>query len=73
MRDAGTCTGLTAEAVVERVQDEMRLRAAALGHARRANAPNHPDDRRRLLRHLTGDGGRAIFRATQSADANTGG
>ena len=52
MRDA-VRTGLTAEAAVERVQDEMRLRVQRLGDPFFANAPHDFDDlARRLLRHL---------------------
>jgi phosphotransferase system enzyme I (PtsP) len=56
MRDA-VRTGLTAEAAVERVQDEMRLRVQRLGDALlRERAHDLDDLARRLLRHLTGDG-----------------
>jgi len=56
MRDAIN-TGLTAEAAVERVQDDMRLRVARLGDPiLRERAHDLDDLARRLLRHLTGDG-----------------
>jgi len=56
MRDA-VRTGLTAEAAVERVQDEMRLRVQRLGDPiLRERAHDLDDLARRLLRHLTGDG-----------------
>ncbi len=56
MRDA-VRTGLTAEAAVERVQDEMRLRVQRLGDPiLRERAHDFDDLARRLLRHLTGDG-----------------
>jgi phosphotransferase system, enzyme I, PtsP len=56
MRDA-VRTGLTAEAGVERVQDEMRLRVQRLGDPLlRERAHDLDDLARRLLRHLTGDG-----------------
>src|SRR5437868_3047273 len=56
MRDA-VRTGLTAEAGVERVQDEMRLRVHRLGDPMlRERAHDLDDLARRLLRHLTGDG-----------------
>ena len=56
MRDA-VRTGLTAEAAVERVQDEMRLRVSRLGDALlRERAHDLEDLARRLLRHLSGDG-----------------
>ena len=59
MRDA-VRTGLTAEAAVERVQDETRLRVQRLGDPiLRERAHDLDDLARRLLRHLTGDGGRA--------------
>jgi phosphotransferase system enzyme I (PtsP) len=55
MRDA-VRTGLTAEAGVERVQDEMRLRVQRLGDPiLRERAHDLDDLARRLLRHLTGD------------------
>jgi phosphotransferase system enzyme I (PtsP) len=57
MRDAVN-TGLTAEAAVERVQDETRLRVQRLGDPiLRERAHDFDDLARRLLRHLTGDGG----------------
>jgi len=57
MRDA-VRTGLTAEAAVERVQDETRLRVARMGDPiLRERAHDFDDLARRLLRHLTGDGG----------------
>ncbi len=57
MRDA-VRTGLTAEAAVERVQDETRLRVQRLGDPiLRERAHDLDDLARRLLRHLTGDGG----------------
>jgi phosphotransferase system enzyme I (PtsP) len=56
MRDA-VRTGLTAEAAVERVQDETRLRVQRLGDPLlRERAHDLDDLARRLLRHLTGDG-----------------
>src|SRR3984957_4438627 len=56
MRDA-VRTGLTAEASVERVQDETRLRVQRLGDSiLRERAHDFDDLARRLLRHLTGDG-----------------
>jgi phosphotransferase system enzyme I (PtsP) len=56
MRDA-VRTGLTAEAGVERVQDEMRLRVQRLGDpVLRERAHDLDDLARRLLRHLSGDG-----------------
>jgi phosphotransferase system enzyme I (PtsP) len=55
MRDAIN-TGLTAEAAVERVQDDMRLRVARLGDPiLRERAHDLDDLARRLLRHLTGE------------------
>ncbi|HWY66048.1 MAG TPA: phosphoenolpyruvate--protein phosphotransferase, partial [Rhizomicrobium sp.] len=55
MRDA-VRTGLTAEAAVERVQDETRLRVQRLGDPiLRERAHDFDDLARRLLRHLTGD------------------
>ena len=57
MRDA-VRTGLTAEASVERVQDETRLRVQRLGDPiLRERAHDFDDLARRLLRHLTGDSG----------------
>ena len=54
MRDA-VRTGLTAEAAVERVQDEMRLRVSRLDDPiLRERAHDLDDLARRLLRHLTG-------------------
>jgi phosphotransferase system enzyme I (PtsP) len=54
MRDA-VRTGLTAEAAVERVQDETRLRVQRLGDPiLRERAHDFDDLARRLLRHLTG-------------------
>src|SRR3569833_1372544 len=56
MRDA-VRTGLTAEAAVERVQDETRLRVQRLGDPiLRERAHDLDDLARRLRRHLTGDG-----------------
>jgi phosphotransferase system enzyme I (PtsP) len=56
MRDA-VRTGLTAEAAVERVQDETRLRVQRLGDPiLRERAHDLDDLARRLLRHLSGDG-----------------
>jgi len=56
MRDA-VRTGLTAEAAVERVQDETRLRVQRLNDPiLRERAHDLDDLARRLLRHLTGDG-----------------
>jgi phosphotransferase system enzyme I (PtsP) len=55
MRDA-VRTGLTAEAGVERVQDETRLRVQRLGDPiLRERAHDFDDLARRLLRHLTGE------------------
>ena len=57
MRDA-VRTGLTAEASVERVQDEMRVRVQRLDDPVLRERLHDLDDlARRLLRHLTGDGG----------------
>ena len=57
MRDA-VRTGLTAEAAVERVQDETRLRVQRLGDPiLRERAHDFDDLARRLLRHLTGEEG----------------
>ncbi|MEJ1969819.1 MAG: phosphoenolpyruvate--protein phosphotransferase [Rhizomicrobium sp.] len=57
MRDA-IRTGLTAEAAVERVQDEMRVRVQRLDDPVLRERLHDLDDlARRLLRHLTGDGG----------------
>jgi phosphotransferase system enzyme I (PtsP) len=54
MRDA-VRTGLTAEAAVERIQDETRLRVQRLGDPiLRERAHDFDDLARRLLRHLTG-------------------
>jgi phosphotransferase system enzyme I (PtsP) len=48
--------GLTAEAAVERVQDDMRLRVSRLGDPiLRERAHDLDDLARRLLRHLTGE------------------
>ncbi|MBV9992428.1 MAG: phosphoenolpyruvate--protein phosphotransferase [Alphaproteobacteria bacterium] len=56
MRDA-VRTGLTAEAGVERVQDEMRVRVQRFGDpVLRERAHDLDDLARRLLRHLSGDG-----------------
>jgi phosphotransferase system enzyme I (PtsP) len=56
MRDA-VRTGLTAEAGVERVQDEMRVRVLRIGDAILRERLHDLDDlARRLLRHLSGDG-----------------
>jgi phosphotransferase system enzyme I (PtsP) len=55
MRDV-VRTGLTAEAAVERVQDETRLRVQRLGDPiLRERAHDFDDLARRLLRHLTGE------------------
>ena len=55
MRDS-VRTGLTAEAAVERVQDETRLRVQRLGDPiLRERAHDLDDLARRLLRHLTGE------------------
>ncbi|MFO1246790.1 MAG: phosphoenolpyruvate--protein phosphotransferase [Alphaproteobacteria bacterium] len=55
MRDA-VRTGLTAEAAVERIQDETRLRVQRLGDPiLRERAHDFEDLARRLLRHLTGE------------------
>jgi phosphotransferase system enzyme I (PtsP) len=60
-------TGLTAEAAVERVQDETRLRVSRMGDPiLRERAHDLDDLARRLLRHLTGDGA-----AAQSLPLNT--
>ncbi len=57
MRDA-VRTGLTAEAAVERVQDETRLRVQRLNDPiMRERAHDLDDLARRLLRHLTGESG----------------
>jgi phosphotransferase system enzyme I (PtsP) len=57
MRDA-VRTGLTAEAAVERVQDEMRVRVSRLDDPVLRERLHDLDDlARRLLRHLTGDDG----------------
>ena len=55
MRDA-VRTGLTAEASVERVQDETRLRVQRMGDPILRERAHDFDDLARLLRHLTGDG-----------------
>ncbi|HTT97599.1 MAG TPA: phosphoenolpyruvate--protein phosphotransferase [Rhizomicrobium sp.] len=56
MRDA-VRTGLTAEAGVERVQDDMRLRVQRFNDSvLRERAHDLDDLARRLLRHLSGDG-----------------
>src|SRR5471030_189542 len=50
-------TGLTAEAAVERVQDEIRLRVQRLGDPiLRERAHDFDDLARLLLRHITGNG-----------------
>src|SRR6202012_2390889 len=60
MRDA-VRTGLTAEAAVERVQDEPRLRVQRLGDPiLRERAHDFDDLARRLLRHLSGDGSKQV-------------
>src|SRR3569832_530881 len=57
MRDA-IRTGLTVEAVVERVQDEMRVRVQRLDDPVLRERLHDLDDlARRLLRHLTGESG----------------
>jgi len=57
MRDA-VRTGLTAEAAVERIQDETRLRVQRMGDPiLRERAHDFEDLARRLLRHLTGEEG----------------
>jgi phosphotransferase system enzyme I (PtsP) len=57
MRDA-IRAGLTAEAAVERVQDEMRVRVHRMDDPVLRERLHDLDDlARRLLRHLTGDGG----------------
>jgi phosphotransferase system enzyme I (PtsP) len=57
MRDA-IRTGLTAEAAVERVQDEMRVRVHRLEDPMLRERLHDLDDlARRLLRHLTGESG----------------
>jgi len=59
MRDA-IRTGLTAEASVERVQDEMRLRVSKMNDPiLRERAHDLEDLARRLLRHLAGEDGSA--------------
>ena len=61
MRDA-VRTGLTAEAAVERVQDETRIRVQRMGDPiLRERAHDFDDLARRLLRHLTGDGDERIL------------
>ena len=51
-------TGLTAEAAVERVQDELRLRVSRVGDPfLRERLHDLEDLARRLQRHLQGDGG----------------
>ncbi len=61
MRDA-VRTGLTAEAAVERVQDETRLRVQRLGDPiLRERAHDFDDLARRLLRHLTGESGHQVL------------
>ena len=56
MRDA-VRTGLTAEAAVERVQDELRIRVSRISDPiLRERAHDLDDLARRLVRHLTGDG-----------------
>jgi len=51
-------TGLTAEAAVERVQDELRLRVSRMGDPfLRDRLHDLEDLARRLQRHLQGDGG----------------
>lgn len=55
LRDA-VRTGLTAEAAVERVQDELRIRIARAGESMlRERLHDFEDLSRRLLRHLNGD------------------
>ncbi|HTO41692.1 MAG TPA: phosphoenolpyruvate--protein phosphotransferase, partial [Rhizomicrobium sp.] len=67
MRDAIN-TGLTAEASVERVQDDMRLRVARLGDPiLRERAHDLDDLARRLLRHLTGDGAQSDTELPENA------
>ncbi|HEY4941288.1 MAG TPA: phosphoenolpyruvate--protein phosphotransferase [Rhizomicrobium sp.] len=57
MRDA-VRTGLSAEAAVERIQDEMRVRVHRLDDPVLRERLHDLDDlARRLLRHLTGDAG----------------
>jgi phosphotransferase system enzyme I (PtsP) len=54
--------GLTAEAAVERVQDDMRLRVSRLGDPiLRERAHDLDDLARRLLRHLSGEVGDAVI------------
>jgi phosphotransferase system enzyme I (PtsP) len=61
MRDA-VRTGLTAEAAVERIQDETRLRVQRLGDPiLRERAHDFDDLARRLLRHLTGHGSQQVL------------
>jgi phosphotransferase system enzyme I (PtsP) len=56
LRDA-VRTGLTAEAAVERVQDELRLRVSRMGDPfLREKLHDFEDLARRLHRHLNGDG-----------------
>ncbi len=53
-------SGLTAEAAVERVQDELRLRVTRMGDPfLRERLHDFEDLARRLQRHLSGNGGRA--------------
>src|SRR3984957_1134427 len=53
-------SGLTAEAAVERVQDEFRLRVTRMGDPfLRERLHDFDDLARRLQRHLSGNGGRA--------------
>jgi phosphotransferase system, enzyme I, PtsP len=67
MRDA-VRTGLTAEAAVERVQDEMRLRVNRLGDpVLRERAHDLDDLARRLLRHLSGEEGKETAELPQDA------
>ncbi|HVZ68829.1 MAG TPA: phosphoenolpyruvate--protein phosphotransferase [Rhizomicrobium sp.] len=67
MRDAIN-TGLTAEAAVERVQDDMRLRVARLGDPiLRERAHDLDDLARRLLRHLSGDGEQTVADLPENA------
>jgi phosphotransferase system enzyme I (PtsP) len=57
LRDA-VRTGLTAEAAVERVQDELRARIIRMGDAfLRERLHDFEDLARRLQKHLSGDGG----------------
>jgi phosphotransferase system enzyme I (PtsP) len=67
MRDA-VRTGLTAEAAVERIQDEMRIRVSRINDpVLRERAHDLDDLARRLLRHLSGDGQDAVQNVPRDA------